>query len=330
MTTDTSAEVTQVLKGLAHRAAVLLAVVGGSALAGAALIGLSWRGDLPARIAVSWNADGVASGFGSLGENMAMLLGIAALMLAGCVLVCWRWGTTASTRRLAVGAGVGVSLALGAQFVAGLAVQRGAAVPQGVTMNEWLVIALVVLGGAVGVGAALLLPGDPPQPATTPVAPDVARLPLAATERAVWIGTARAGIAISVVFTALGAGTIVFAVVMRTWGAVAPLPLVLLVLATMFRFRVRVDATGLTVRSAAGYPRTHIPAAEVLGAETVRINPLMWGGWGWRVRGDGAAVITRAGEGLLVRRTGGRSFRVTCDDAAAAAALLNTMADRAR
>jgi hypothetical protein len=102
--------------------------------------------------------------------------------------------------------------------------------------------------------------------------------------------------------------------------------------AAMLAFTVRVDATGLTVRSILGRPGTHIPADEVERASVTEVRALrQFGGWGWRVgRGGRVGVVLRSGEGLLVERSGGRSFVVTVGDAATGAALLNTLADRAR
>jgi hypothetical protein len=75
-----------------------------------------------------------------------------------------------------------------------------------------------------------------------------------------------------------------------------------------------------------------IPLDEVLGAEQVTVSPFHeFGGWGYRVgRGGRVGVVLRAGVGLQVARTGGRSFVVTVDDAATGAALLNTLAARSR
>jgi hypothetical protein len=40
--------------------------------------------------------------------------------------------------------------------------------------------------------------------------------------------------------------------------------------------------------------------------------------------------VVRAGEAILIHRTGGRQLLVTIDDATTGAALLNTLADRSR
>jgi hypothetical protein len=41
-------------------------------------------------------------------------------------------------------------------------------------------------------------------------------------------------------------------------------------------------------------------------------------------------VVVRGGESIAVERSGGRRFVITVDDAATGAALLNTVAERAR
>jgi hypothetical protein len=189
------------------------------------------------------------------------------------------------------------------------------------------VVAMVVLGAA----AWLLVPGDAPHRARAAVPADAPRLPLGEAQRAVWLGRAAggAGIAIGAVGLLVAAAS---ALATRTWGALVVPVVLALVLAAMFAFTVRVDAAGLTVRSALGWPRSHVPADEIEQASVVQVRPFGdFGGWGWRIgRGGRVGVVLRAGEGLLVERSGGRSLVVTVDDAATAAALLNTMAERAR
>jgi hypothetical protein len=97
-------------------------------------------------------------------------------------------------------------------------------------------------------------------------------------------------------------------------------------------FIVTVNRDGLTVRSAIGKPRFRVPLEEVIKAEVVAVRPMReFGGFG--IRGDGhgrVGVVIRTGEMLQVHRTGDRIFVVTVDDAATGAALLNTLAGRAR
>ena len=71
---------------------------------------------------------------------------------------------------------------------------------------------------------------------------------------------------------------------------------------------------------------------ELVRADVRDVRPFReFGGWGWRVgRGGRVGVVLRAGESLLVERTGGRSVVVTVDGARAAAGLVNSLADRSR
>lgn len=99
------------------------------------------------------------------------------------------------------------------------------------------------------------------------------------------------------------------------------------------RVRVTVDRWGVTVRpSLAGRPRVRVPLDEVTGASVRELDTAAvladYGGWGYRVRADRTGLVLRAGEALVVRRSGGREFAVTVPDARTAAALLNTLAER--
>ena len=65
--------------------------------------------------------------------------------------------------------------------------------------------------------------------------------------------------------------------------------------------------------------------------EAVQVNPMgEFGGWGLRwAPGGGFGVVLRSGPGIRVRRTGGKVFTVTVDDAATGAALLEALRVRA-
>ena len=110
------------------------------------------------------------------------------------------------------------------------------------------------------------------------------------------------------------------------------LGLALALVAAMFSWVVRVDGAGLSIRSALGVPRTRIPLDEMVQARATTVQCLAeFGGWGWRTAMDGrTGILLRSGEALEVTRTGGGVFLVTVEDAETAAALLNTLADRAR
>ncbi|MGY4645930.1 hypothetical protein [Cellulomonas sp. URHB0016] len=196
------------------------------------------------------------------------------------------------------------------------------------------VVLLTLLAGIVAAAlGAVLTPGDRPAPTTDHVPDDAARLPLGAAERAGWVRHVRSRGVLVVVVSVLLVPALVVAVVLRTPAALVPaVPVATLLVASMASFTVRVDGRGLAVRSGLGWPRQSVPLDEVVRAEVVQVQPFRdFGGWGYRVgRAGRVGIVVRSGDGLLVERTGGRSLVVTVDDAATAAALLNTLADRAR
>ncbi len=65
-------------------------------------------------------------------------------------------------------------------------------------------------------------------------------------------------------------------------------------------------------------------------ADVIAVRPLAdFGGWGWRIGRDGRqAFITRGGEALRIERQGEPDLVLTLGDAAAAAAVVNTLKDR--
>jgi hypothetical protein len=192
---------------------------------------------------------------------------------------------------------------------------------------------LTLLAGVVlAVCGAALTPGDRPAPTADRVPDDAARLPLGDAERAGWVQHIRSR-GVLVVAPVVLVPVLLVAAVLRTPTALVPAVLVVtLLVASMASFTVTVDARGLGVRSGLGWPRQSVPLDEVVRAEVVQVQPFRdFGGWGYRVgRAGRVGIVVRSGEGLLVERTGGRSLVVTVDDAATAAALLNTLADRSR
>src|SRR5699024_9553625 len=79
-----------------------------------------------------------------------------------------------------------------------------------------------------------------------------------------------------------------------------------------------------------GLPRLTVRASEILRADVTSIRPFAeFGGWGLRMRPDGTtALVTRRGEALRITTAGQQHTVVSLPDAAQAAALLNTMAQK--
>lgn len=143
-------------------------------------------------------------------------------------------------------------------------------------------------------------------------------------ERAVWTGRAVA----TPWLLALTGG---IALVLGVLGLVGPgpkLPLlaaavVLLVLAVAVgSTRVTVSERGVSARLGLPWPRRRIALDAIADARAIEVEPLQWGGWGWRMRPGATALVVRRGEGVLLELHDGRRFVVTVDDAATAAGLV--------
>jgi hypothetical protein len=316
-----------------HRRAttLLTLVVPVLLLAAATSVAFSWRDRLPDPLASHWGPDGV-NGTQSFAGLLALLpatgLAFATLLWALAFFV----GHSAMTRRFAAATAVWTSAFVGGMVLAMLNAQldvptaadaRDLGAPLGIAIAGSLVLA---------VAAAALTPGDPHHQATAPLPDDAPRLPLPAGELAAWVQRVEVVHPLALVLT-----TVAFAGFMAVTTRLWWLGLVLLVtlgplLIGMTAWTVTVDRRGLVARSRLPWPRLTVPLEEVEHAEVVTVDPLrQFGGWGLRTGIDGrVGVVVRKGEGLEVAGTGGRRVVVTVDDAATAAALLNTLAARTR
>lgn len=201
--------------------------------------------------------------------------------------------------------------------------------------------ALPLIGGAVlGIASGLLtwrlLPGE--EPAAAPV--DLAdELPVKQGEIAIWTGRAELPPAFIAVVTSVAALLVALGVALmfitgrpHFWPLFV-VPLILLsVLALTGEFTVTAGPVGFSARSALGWPRLTIPAADLAGARVIQVDPIAdFGGWGVRVvvgpQGKSRrGIIMRRGPAVEVLRHDGRSVVVTVEDAGTAAAVLETYA----
>jgi hypothetical protein len=314
-----------------HLTGALTIVVGLLVLAVAAAIIWSWRAELPDPVASHWGVADQPDGFSSLNEVLAVLLGLGGVLVLFLGGLTWALGQSAMARRFGAGITVWLSLFLSTVVVGSLAIQRGLSdAREAGGVGGVLVVALLASTG-LAVLAATVVPGDPRQPTTEPVPADAPRVKLVAGERAVWIGRihSRVMLYLLVPILLVGLGLSVWT---RLWPLLLVDAVVVAALASLTTLVVRVDRTGLTVRSAIGWPRYRVPLDEVVQARVTEVSPLRdFGGWGWRVGRDGQiGVVLRQGEALLVERTGERSVVVTVDEPVKAAGLLNALADRSR
>ncbi|WP_199423892.1 DUF1648 domain-containing protein [Actinotalea solisilvae] len=317
-----------------HRGATILWTVVVPALvtlAGSALA-LSWRDELPDRVASHWGRGGGVDGYSTLST---LLLGLGGLTLAFCAfmaLVGTLAGRASMSRRFTCGMAVWFAVFLQAVLLSTLAPQRGLTDPSAAPDAAGGLGVALVVACLAAIAVAWAVPGDEAIAASATPPPGALRLDLGASEHAVWVGeVGQRGVVVGVVGAALLATVVSLASGLWLFGVVLGVILVAVMAATL-RWTVTVDARGLTARSLLRRPRVHVPLAEVEGAEVVDVDPMReFGGWGLRIGLDGrTGVVLRGGPAIQVRRSGGRVVVVTVDDAATGAALLNTLAERGR
>jgi hypothetical protein len=186
--------------------------------------------------------------------------------------------------------------------------------------------ALVGVPAAVAAAVAVRAPATERTPATSPPPDAAPRLP-PGTAPTPWTG--RPPISRGVTLGAVGCVAVVVALApLAGWWLLVLAALVAAVALGTLRAYAVVDADGLVV-TATGVRLLGVPIDEVAEAGVADLDPWAFGGWGLRVDPHGrTAVVTRAGEALRVRRADGGEVFVTVDDAATAAATLNSYADR--
>lgn len=190
-----------------------------------------------------------------------------------------------------------------------------------------LSLPVALLAGALGRLLAGAAPAGPRRPRGA-----VSRLDLPPAETAGWSRTISSRPLFVLGGLLLGAGLLVGLLADRVvavpllFGAAVTLP--------MASVRVTVDRRGLTLSPTPLSSRCRfrrITPDQIAEAGSRRIACFdEFGGWGYRIRAGRSGFVLRSGEGMVVRLTNGREFVVTVDDAATAAALLNTYTDRAR
>lgn len=298
----------------------------------------TWLPRLPEQVVLQWGPDGTPNRFGPVWELISItgvFAVISFLVLAGFALFT---GRTGFIRRMVCGLATGLALLFAGIMLDPLAHQLDRPSGEGPAYNELGILVVMGVALAGGILAASAAGKDPRRPSGKPVTGEQAEL--APDERALWVKTITPGRRFLLVFTAAVAAYLALMGGIAWWAqswvtviiALVPVPLVLV----LFAWRVRVDSRGLTAASFMGWPKLHVPADEVEGAQLGEVKSPMgeFGGWGIRSSlqhpAGAIGVVIRAGEALEVARSGGRKIVVTVDDAATGAALLNAKAHRAR
>lgn len=140
-------------------------------------------------------------------------------------------------------------------------------------------------------------------------------------------GVALLGAGIGLVLVAIGLGTVIALSgsdrpVRAGWVLVVAGVAVALAVGVTSRLEVRLTDDALVVRfGPLGWPRRSVALADVRDARAIVVEPLEWGGWGyrWMPWVNASAAVVRRGPGIALTLRDGSRFAVTVDDAVAGA-----------
>jgi len=275
-----------------------------------------WWSRLPHRMATHWDLGGRPDGSMSRAAAVGLLLGVA--VVAGVAS-----GAFAARRSRAAG------------LVGGLAALFAWVTWTTVLANEgarsWrsashVSLVVVVPGVVIGVVTAVAIERALPRRPLPELDHPLPSAGLRPGERAAWSG--RVGWT-PVLPAAVALLALVVLAFVRAWPVVVPLVVVAVALSAFCPVRVSADRRGLLVRYGwLPWPVTHIPLSNILRADAIDLQPMEWGGWGYRGsrRAMGrAAVVLRRGPAIKLDLADGSTFAVTVDGAAEAAGVLNDL-----
>lgn len=274
-----------------------------------------WQGEAQ-QLPTHWSSD-LPDGFSSSGGVFAVAVSVAGACaaLAGLATVLslvlpafWgRWIIALLAGIAATAAATYGSAALGTHL---------AGSPQRVHV-VWA-LAPFVLGLLWGLVAYLLhRPEKVDRQAVIDTVPERARVvPLPAGEVSPWATSVRSGVLLgTAIFVAVVCGvSAVLAGSSSVWAGL--LVGLIAVLAAAYtaawaRVEVRADSAGLTIRSQLlPLTLTRIEPDEIVGVQTLDLDPMKWGGIGLRWLPGSTAYVVRGGPGVVVHRASGRRFAV--------------------
>lgn len=291
---------------------------------------LLWRDRLPDPLPSHWGADGKVDGTTSLTGTvtaMAVMARVGSLPAwVGALAHRLSW----NVRRvlIAVGAAAGGFAAGLWLTVATLALDLTD--PYRAPEPTWQIPALLVAMTAAPAVAVGLL-GRAPERRAAPdrPAPDLPRTPLGAGEQPVWRETfppPRGFLVVPALLLGLAA---VMAAVVNIWAA-SPVLVVAVGCGLFASARLTVDQRGLHIALGWwGWPRFTVPLAEVAAAEVTEVSLFEWGGWGYRARPGGRALVFRSGPGIRLTLSEEREFVFNTRDPERVAGLVNSLIEHA-
>jgi hypothetical protein len=273
--------------------------------AGIAVTAAVSGGSLPDTVPIHWSGLGEPDAFASTWTLLRWTLGTAVMagaVASGAVAVIRRRTSAAGLVALAAGLG-GVACAV---WLTSVATTLPASDPYTARLG-WHVLwipAAIAWAAMFSWLVGRIDNHDVP----TSAAPD-----RSSGSRTAWVTVLRSELFVSVCLIAAGVIAVIALTTEPTiW------PLVCVPLAAMLLFsnvRVIVDRRGLRLLAGPfSTPLKSVPLADIVTAEAVHIDPLKWGGWGYRVIPGRSALVLRTGPGLVLRLRDGRRFAVTVDD----------------
>ncbi|MDX3230126.1 DUF1648 domain-containing protein [Streptomyces sp. ME19-01-6] len=286
---------------------------------------------LPDPLATHFPASGKADGFTSASSFLWVAIAVLAVQGAVFAVIAHRSGRGLGSLRLMVALGYGESALLGYLFSATLFANANANadVPDAadVRLPMWqLAVALACALPAAAVGR--LLAGADAPPAAGP-ADQPQRLPLGKGEVASWTRTVTSRVLLATGPALAGAGAAL--AFTESPGSGLPMAVMGVIVVSLSGCRVTVDRRGLTVSPpVVRLPRLRVPLGRIEEATSRQVSAYGdFGGWGYRIRAGRRGLVLRSGDALCLRLSTGKEFVVTVDDARTAAALLNTLIERA-
>jgi hypothetical protein len=277
------------------------------------------RTDLPGRLATHWGFGNRPNGFDDATAFLAVATAVVAVVaVVGAVVVLRAGG---AVRPAAAVSGF-LAWVLAGSTIAVVVANRGLADPHD-ARSGWPASVLAVGVAAALAGAIAALAPAPAQDAPAVPAPAYA---LRAGERVTWVGTAsqRWFLVAAGVFALPGA-----VVLARRPVLGVGLLVLAAALAWSSSLTVRVDDAG--VRAHFGplpWPAVRVGLDRIEAAEVREIEPMRWGGWGYRFSRRGTALVVRRGPGLVLHRRGRSDLAITVDRAEEGAGLVNALVAR--
>ena len=283
-----------------------------------ALSWMRWQERLPAELPTHWGASGPANAVTPAPVFFGWLLGVAlAAAILGTILVVapitGRWV------RRAIGATAGAIAAfVASMWLASTVPSLDVTDPFTVELGAWVI--LIFIAPLYGLLQLVLLPPGktPPVPIQHTIA--IRPMPYHPSQTVAWSRTVSSRLFLVVAALLLALGVALFVLLIASQGLASAVWVVILYLAVVLlvavfcAFRVTVDWRGFRITSALlGIPLKRIAAADIAAVDATVLEPLQWGGWGYRIMPGRSALILRKGPGLVITRRNGTQFAVTLD-----------------